>query len=164
MLAIGLLLMPCRSPRAAAPPGPDHAAAGARLYRDGKLEAALAELTAAYFARPDPALLLALGRCHLALGAEDAAAFFFRGYLEQAGAGADRTEVERLLAEAQARKAARAAASSAAASRPPAKPIYRRWWLWTTLGVAAAGAGIGLAAGLVPRPLPVDQLGTIDDR
>jgi tetratricopeptide (TPR) repeat protein len=27
-------------------------------------------------------------------------------------------------------------------------PIYKRWWLWTVVGVAAAGVGVGLGVGL----------------
>jgi tetratricopeptide (TPR) repeat protein len=40
------------------------------------------------------------------------------------------------------------ASSSPAA---PAKPIYKRWWLWTAVGVGAAVAlGVGLGVGLTP--------------
>lgn len=39
-----------------------------------------------------------------------------------------------------------------AASSPPTarsrKPIYRRWWLWTAVGVVAVGVGVGLGVGL----------------
>jgi tetratricopeptide (TPR) repeat protein len=41
------------------------------------------------------------------------------------------------------------------------KPIYRRWWLWTGLGVIAAGVGVGLGVGLAPRTLNAStSLGT----
>ncbi len=38
----------------------------------------------------------------------------------------------------------------AAAPPPPAKrtPLYKKWWLWTAVGVAAVGVGVGLGVGL----------------
>jgi hypothetical protein len=38
--------------------------------------------------------------------------------------------------------------SAASATR---SPIYKRWWLWTIVGVAAAGAAVGLGVGLTQR-------------
>jgi tetratricopeptide (TPR) repeat protein len=36
---------------------------------------------------------------------------------------------------------------------PPARtPVYKRWWLWTIVGVAAVGAGVGLGVGLTRGP------------
>jgi hypothetical protein len=40
-----------------------------------------------------------------------------------------------------------------AAAAPPPQPsssgkLYKRWWLWTIVGVAAAGAAVGLGVGL----------------
>lgn len=35
---------------------------------------------------------------------------------------------------------------------PPARqPVYKKWWLWTIVGVAAAGAATGLALGLTSQ-------------
>lgn len=31
-------------------------------------------------------------------------------------------------------------------------PLYRRWWLWTAVGVVATGAAVGLGVGLTARP------------
>jgi hypothetical protein len=38
---------------------------------------------------------------------------------------------------------------------PPAprrQPLYRRWWLWTSVGVVAAGVAVGLGVGLTSHP------------
>jgi tetratricopeptide (TPR) repeat protein len=32
------------------------------------------------------------------------------------------------------------------------KPIYKRWWLWTVVGVAAAGVAVGAGIALAPGP------------
>jgi tetratricopeptide (TPR) repeat protein len=38
---------------------------------------------------------------------------------------------------------------SVTASAPPKKtPVYKKWWLWTIVGVVAVGAGVGLGVGL----------------
>jgi hypothetical protein len=31
---------------------------------------------------------------------------------------------------------------------PPRTPVYKRWWLWTIVGVVVVGAGVGLGVGL----------------
>jgi len=43
-----------------------------------------------------------------------------------------------------------------AAPKGPARPIYKRWWLWTTVGVVVVVAGVaaGLGAGLGTQPHP----------
>jgi len=33
-------------------------------------------------------------------------------------------------------------------SEPPRTPIYKKWWLWTAVGVVAAGTAVGLGVGL----------------
>ena len=37
----------------------------------------------------------------------------------------------------------------APAPAPPPKPLYRRWWLWTTLGVVVAAGVAGVTLGVV---------------
>jgi tetratricopeptide (TPR) repeat protein len=45
------------------------------------------------------------------------------------------------------------------AQAEPAPPLHTRWWFWTAVGVAAAGAGVG--AYVFTRPnLPRTNLGT----
>jgi tetratricopeptide (TPR) repeat protein len=35
-----------------------------------------------------------------------------------------------------------------------ARPVYKKWWFWTVIGVAAAGAATGLALGLTSETSP----------
>jgi tetratricopeptide (TPR) repeat protein len=39
-------------------------------------------------------------------------------------------------------------AAPAPVSEKPATPVYKKWWLWTIVGVVAVGAGVGLGVGL----------------
>jgi hypothetical protein len=32
------------------------------------------------------------------------------------------------------------------------KPLYKRWWFWTTIGVLVAGAAVGVGVGIATRP------------
>ena len=43
------------------------------------------------------------------------------------------------------------AAHDSAARDTQARPIYKRWWVWTLVGVAAAGAAVGLGVGLTQQ-------------
>jgi hypothetical protein len=49
---------------------------------------------------------------------------------------------------------------------PPRRPIYKRWWLWTTVGAGVAAVAVGLGVGLTQSHdyLPSGKLGTIDGR
>ncbi len=35
---------------------------------------------------------------------------------------------------------------------PKRTPVYKRWWLWTTVAVVAVGLGVGLGVGLTAAP------------
>jgi hypothetical protein len=48
--------------------------------------------------------------------------------------------------------------------RPATRPLYRQWWLWTTVGVVVAGVAVGLGVGLSPRDPPSASLGAISWR
>jgi tetratricopeptide (TPR) repeat protein len=59
--------------------------------------------------------------------------------------------------QGQALKVALSRLSVSGSSRPPQErsslqPIYKRWWLWTAVGVVVAGAAVGLAVGLSSKP------------
>jgi len=58
--------------------------------------------------------------------------------------------------------AAAPAAATVATSPPPKKtPVYKKWWLWTTVGVVVVGAGLGIGLGLGLRGgAPSSHLGT----
>jgi len=42
-------------------------------------------------------------------------------------------------------------ASGSPAHDTQARPLYKRWWVWTLVGVAAAGAAVGLGVGLTQQ-------------
>jgi tetratricopeptide (TPR) repeat protein len=71
--------------------------------------------------------------------------------------------------EPAAPPAARASEPAAApvaiqVSAPPAAerrtPVYKKWWLWTIVGVAAVGVGVGVGVGLAQRSPHATDFGT----
>ena len=57
-------------------------------------------------------------------------------------------------------KPAMALAPQPAAS-PEHRPVYKKWWFWTVVGVVAAGAATGIAVGVVGSRAPEDLLGSV---
>jgi tetratricopeptide (TPR) repeat protein len=53
------------------------------------------------------------------------------------------------------------AAAPAADSAPAHTPVYKKWWLWTAVGVVAAGVAVGVGVGVGTRSSdPSTALGT----
>jgi tetratricopeptide (TPR) repeat protein len=157
-----------------------HFQKGQRLYEVAKFQEALEAFTAAYETKPLYDFLFNIGQCHRRLGNHDSALFFYRGFLshlpETAERRGDRQEVERLIGEVEAAKAAQAVAAEEAARQEEmrrkmalepdsshavqptfaddqapagevARPVYKRPLFWGLVGVAAAA--VAAAAVLV---------------
>jgi tetratricopeptide (TPR) repeat protein len=63
----------------------------------------------------------------------------------------ERAATEKAAAEktaAEARAAENAVVAAPGAATPPRKPLYKKWWLWTVVGIVAAGAATGIAVGV----------------
>ncbi|HEY4394191.1 MAG TPA: hypothetical protein VGP64_09015 [Polyangia bacterium] len=180
MLAFALL--PAATARAALPalPAPaspadvevdEHVAQGHRLYLLGRSQDAIAEYRRAYELRADPQFLFQIAEAYRQLGASVQALFYYERYLAGAPAGPDRGVAEQRVAELDSLRAAPpppsppagllaapGATPGPAAKRPT--PLWRRWWLWTAIGVAvAAGATAAALAGRSETSAPTTDLG-----
>ncbi len=95
-------------------------------YDTGDYDAALADIARAYELDPRPGFLFNLGQCHRALGHYEKAALAFRSYLRAVPRAKNRSQVERLLAEMEAKAKSQLAAApppvAARAPPPPAPP------------------------------------------
>jgi tetratricopeptide (TPR) repeat protein len=67
---------------------------------------------------------------------------------ERAAAEARAAEQRRAEEKLAAERAAAERLALAARATPPRPPLYKRWWLWTAVGVVAVGVGVGLGVGL----------------
>ena len=155
-----------------------HSDEGHKLYGDRKYSEALTEFQRAYDTKPEPRLLLNVGRTLFRLGRPRAALRAYEQYQKVAPPDPDtQAKVERYIAEAkiavEAEKEAappeEKALEQANAQTPPAnppgvtppppeekKPVYKKWWFWTAVGGAAlaVGLGVGLGVGLKPKTDP----------
>jgi tetratricopeptide (TPR) repeat protein len=141
---------------------------GKRLYDIADYAHALEAFKKAYLQYEEPTFLFNIAQCYRQLDNKPEAARFYRSYLRNAPDGASVEEARRLIAalEAALDKDKASAPSTApppsstpdaatltATAPPPAKrPLHKQWWLWTAVGVAAAGIATGVAVGVTARP------------
>jgi tetratricopeptide (TPR) repeat protein len=176
------LVVLAAGPARSAPPAPadaatpadaevdEHVAQGHRLYLLGRYQDAIAEYRRAYELRADPQFLFQIAEAYRQLGATEQALFYYERYLAGAAAGPDRDvaerrvgEIESLRAAPQAGPSAGLTAASGTTEGPAAKhaaPLWRRWWVWTAIGVAlAAGATAAALASRSETSAPSTDLG-----
>ncbi|MFI5040084.1 MAG: tol-pal system YbgF family protein, partial [Solirubrobacterales bacterium] len=158
----------------------------AHHYDFGEYRQALKDFKDAYSHYEDPVFLFNIAQCHRQLGETADAIQVYRAYLRNAPNAPNRAEVEALIARLQQQQTAppqkmmsssvgksaekspvsTSAPAAVIAAHPPAPartPTYKKWWVWTTVGVvlAAAGVGVGLGLGLQPHtPAATTDFGT----
>jgi hypothetical protein len=173
--SFGLLLVTLAS---AAPAHADDTAEARKRYSSGMAHynlreygAAVDDFQAAYRLVPDPSFLYNLAQTHRLAGHDRDALYFYQAYLRARPEAENRGEVDERIAKLKESIAAHNAepngtqkphipeatpasgtATAVTASAPPRKtPIYKKWWLWTAVGVVVVGAGVGLGVGLAER-------------
>ena len=150
---------------------------GMKHFDLGEYDDALNDFKNGYRAKEDPVFLYNIAQCYRLKNEHRDAIRYYRLYLSRAPDAPNRAEIEERIAKLQAivdneRPAAPAPAPSAsqratsvptttpsaevstvAASRQRT-PVYKKWWLWTVVGVVAVGAGVGLGVGLTRSATP----------
>jgi tetratricopeptide (TPR) repeat protein len=148
-----------------------HFSAAQKLYEHARWADALAEYQASYKLSKYPAILYKVALCQDQLGQYAAALDSYKSYLEADPASDRRAGIEERMAKLKELLApppppapkqwppeSKPADNSAVAApavtvekpAPRRTPVYKKWWLWTIVGVAAAGValGVGLGVGL----------------
>ena len=170
-MSIVMVLVACVAAPAAADDAADartHFQKGRALYDVGRFDDAAREFEAAYQLKTDPVLLFNLAQAYRFAGKPQPALVAYRSYLRNLPDAPNRAQVEASIAELQrvvdeqqhAQKSPPAEtltpgqpiatpALTATAPAPAKPPLYKRWWLWTAVGVVAAtGLAVGLGVGL----------------
>jgi tetratricopeptide (TPR) repeat protein len=134
---------------------------GKNAFEQGHYDAAYHAFKDAYLISQRPELLFNMASALERGNKPHEAAESLRAYLRVRPDDADRVRIEehvRALDEKQRLIDAeheRVAPSPPVLAPPPptpaasaSKPVYKRWWLWTLVGVAAAGAAVGVGVGV----------------
>jgi hypothetical protein len=100
----------------------EHYLQGESFYKLSRFASALDEYEQAYLAKPDPSFLFGIAQCHRMLGNRADAIRFYRNYLNDAPAAANREAVEKQIKELEA-AVAKAPAPSPVKSAAPAPAL-----------------------------------------
>jgi tetratricopeptide (TPR) repeat protein len=146
-----------------------HFKRGERFFESGRFQNAAKEFQAAYDLEPNPLLLLNIGHCFRKAGDTDMAIHLYRRFLENAPTklARERELAEQRIAELEAGRARAVASLLSPPQVPaPAPPVYKRWWFWTSIALAATAGTVAVIAARLPRELdiPSTPLGTHEAR
>jgi hypothetical protein len=149
-----------------------HFVAGEAAFRAGNYEIALIEFQTGYALVPRPEFLLDLGNTLRKLNRLSAAREKYEAYLQAVPDSPHAARVREVLDQLRAQgvespEAPRdtppptaspptptpttapttttTATATTTASRPERTPVYKRWWLWTIVGVVVAGGAVTAA-------------------
>jgi len=131
---------------------------GSERYEETDYRAALDHFERARAAYPSSALDYNVARCLDRLDRPDEAIVEYQRYLAKSPRGASADDVRervRVLRERIRLLAAEQEARLRVARGEGPRPLYKRWWLWTSIAAAAAtGVAIGLGVGLTRPSTP----------
>lgn len=132
----------------------------------GDLDEALRQYKLAHEVRPDPLLLFSIARIlHKQGKTKEAVPYYTRFLAAPTEDPVPRKKAEEYLAQirGQSRPAPEPPATTVASSdaATESKPVYKKWWFWTLIGVGVAGgvaAGVAVAVASAPASsgLPED--------
>ncbi len=150
-------------------------------YEQGHYQDAVLALQNAYELQPLPRLLCNIGQAYRKLGNHRSAVAQYEQCLNSDPDvdPAYRSEVENYIAERRQQWSSKARLAlghgsagdpnrvNAAHAEPKQAqpcldtaaqtPVYKKWWLWTIVGVVVAGGAVGLGVGLSQQPAPPPQ-------
>lgn len=134
------------------------------LSEAGQYEAALVSYQSAYARQPVPWLLINIGRMQQKAGRPQQAIATYKRFLDDPAAAGDvelQSTARKYLQQAEdevkgQQPVLRVPSGQATAlARPPSaaapeqsRPLYKKWWLWTTVGAVVAATAVGVGIGL----------------
>jgi tetratricopeptide (TPR) repeat protein len=129
-----------------------HFDAGTRHFEQREYRLALEDFARAYERAPYPDLVYNMARCREELGDYAGAIADYQRFRAVQTQASLRELVDDKISKLRERGPGTPIVLATLASAPPPRPVYKRWWPWTILGVglAAVGLGVGLGLGL-PR-------------
>jgi tetratricopeptide (TPR) repeat protein len=163
LVAVSLLSAIARAESPAEKEARERYSVAQKAFDEARYQDAAAEFERSYQLSHYPAILHKIALCYDQLAQSAKAIDYYQRYLD----AEDRENPRRAGIEAriatlkeQIKPAPPAEPQSqpqplAPPPPPPRKtPLYKKWWLWTVVGVAAAGLAVGLGVGLAPPSSP----------
>ena len=138
-----------------------HYERGEKLFALGKFDEALEEYQTAFDAKPLPGFLYNIGQCYRNLGDFDQAIFSFKKYLKLEPEAANKDAVEKLIEDLEEKKAQGESEKFVRKPKQQPKPVYKKWWFWTGIGVVAIGGTAAIYASGGGSSPPTTDLGNI---
>jgi tetratricopeptide (TPR) repeat protein len=192
LLIVSMLLLPSVARAEDRERARQHFKEGAQHFDLGEYKEALSSFKEAYRDYEDPTFLFNIAQCFRQLGDKEQAIRSFRTYLAKVPDAPNSDDVKHTIATLQEaidkERAARSGppqgtlepsrpeptvaptpspAPSVVETKPVDRgtPVYKKWWLWTLVGVvvvgAAVGAGVGVATARPPHPTASTDFGTM---
>ena len=142
---------------------------GQKLFAEGNYPEAIDKLRAGYVMSPQPRFLYALGQAyrfnHQCKEAVKAYRDFIRSEPSRGQVSAAESNIQRcgeedpsslvepapVKVEPVVTPVVTPVVVPIVVAEPPLRrkpPVYKKWWLWTTVGVVAVGVGVGVGLGL----------------
>jgi len=151
-------------------------AAARDAYREGQqlvtaqdYRRALVAFKRGYASYEDPIFLFNVAQCDRLLGDKEQAVRYYRAFLERVPEPPNLADIQRWLArldaQIEADRTATVEQPTPQGNEPTARPvdepvssepvpIYKKWWLWTIVGVVVVGGALGVGLGLGLRGPP----------
>ena len=136
-----------------------HFMAGQKAESAARWSEALAEYQKSYSLSKYPALIYKVALCHDQLGQRSEAIAAYEQYLREDPATQRRAGVEDRIAKLKAELAPKPVEAKPIVAEKPAPaeqrtPVYKKWWLWTIVGVVVVGGvAVGLGVGLTQNQI-----------
>ncbi len=137
-------------------------ARGIQLFQQGDYDGAIQWFTAAYVISPKPMFLFNIAQSHRKVGRTREALLNYQLFLRKAPDTPLRPETEAYIELVRTQLAASQQPQPSVRETRAVPPLYKRPWLWGTLGaVVALGAGVVVGVYFGTRP-PSTTLGIIE--
>jgi tetratricopeptide (TPR) repeat protein len=147
-----------------------HFTTGSRAYDLAQYDKALREFLAAQALMPAPQIGFNVAQCYEKLGRLQEAIAGYERYVSEVPDDPDLPSVRARIGALKAKLPPPPPPVVEAPPRteapplvaPSPTPVYKRWWLWTIVGVVVvAGVGVGLGLGLGQKGAPDSTLGVM---
>lgn len=157
VLALLLLAAPAFAESPAEVEAKQHFMTGQKHFDAARWADALSEFSQSYQLSKYPALVYKMALCQDQLGKLAEAQALYEKYLAEDPQTPRRPGIKERIGKIKEQLAIRPAVVVVPVVEPPRRtPVYKKWWLWTIVGVVVAGGAVGVAVGVTQTGIKRD--------